>query len=145
MVVDLKSISARLDSLREYLALLKEAQKMSLSAFKKDPKNHYTVERALQLAIECCHNIANHLISELDMERPDKYESVFEILGKNDIIPAAFAKRLVLMARFRNLLVHEYTEIKLDRVYEILKDDLGDFETFAKHIIRFLEREKGKK
>ena len=50
MVLDLKSISARLDKLREYLALLKEAQKMSLSVFKKDPRNYYTVERALQLA-----------------------------------------------------------------------------------------------
>ena len=65
MVLDLKSISARLDKLREYLALLKEAQKMSLSVFKKDPRNYYTVERALQLAIECCHDIGNHLISEL--------------------------------------------------------------------------------
>lgn len=140
MALDLKSISARLDKLRGYLALLKEAQKMDLDTFKGDPKNYYTVERALQLAIERCHDIANHLISQLDMERPDKYETVFEILGKNGVVPAGFGKKLVSMARFRNLLVHEYMEIDLDRVYEILKTKLRDFEMFARHIVTFLEK-----
>ncbi len=141
MVIDAASINARLDKLREQIVLLNEAKKLGLGDFKKDPRNYYTVERAFQLAIEASHDIANHLISSLDMERPDKYESVFSIIEDNKVIPEGFGEVLKDMARFRNLLVHEYLKIDLDRVYEILQSKIGDLEQFAKYIVKFLENQ----
>ena len=45
------------------------------------------------------------------------------------------------MARFRNLLVHEYAEIDVTRVWEIVTTDLGDIEQFLQVIARTLESE----
>ena len=43
------------------------------------------------------------------------------------------------MAGFRNLLVHEYMQIDLDRVYDLLQNHLGDFRTFVYCIGEFLK------
>ncbi len=42
------------------------------------------------------------------------------------------------MARFHNILVHLYLQVRLDLVYEILLNSLGDLDEFAAYIIRFL-------
>lgn len=43
------------------------------------------------------------------------------------------------MARFRNLIVHDYARIDDARVYAILKKRLGDFDAFARAIQAYLE------
>ena len=45
------------------------------------------------------------------------------------------------MARFRNLIVHDYARIDDARVYGILKKRLGDFDAFAEAIRVYLEGE----
>jgi uncharacterized protein YutE (UPF0331/DUF86 family) len=44
------------------------------------------------------------------------------------------------MAGFRNILVHGYIRVDEDRVAQILRDHLGDFEEFSSHILAYLER-----
>ena len=45
-----------------------------------------------------------------------------------------------ILARLKkNALIHEYREILTRRVYDILQNKLGDFNTFAKRIIEYLK------
>ena len=44
------------------------------------------------------------------------------------------------LARFRNILVHEYTRLDNIIVYGILKRRLGDFDEFAQSIASYLSR-----
>jgi len=125
------------------LDFLKALGELSFEEFKGNREHYRTAERSLQITIECCHDIANHIISAFQMERPDRYESVFNILGENGVVPKGFVETLVSMAKFRNLLVHEYLDIKLDRVYEILQQKSSDFEKFAKYVVSFLEKMEG--
>lgn len=143
MDLGLESINERLDKLREEVAFLKgTAQRLSLEEFISVPEHYKSVERTFQIAIECCHDIATHIISAFDMKRPDRYESAFEILGEFGVLPLDFACVLVGMARFRNLLTHEYLKVKLNIVYEKLQNNLSDFDKFAKYVVEFLEKEK---
>ena len=43
------------------------------------------------------------------------------------------------MAKFRNRLVHLYSEIDNEYIYEIIKSDLGDFTKFKKSIAKQLK------
>jgi uncharacterized protein YutE (UPF0331/DUF86 family) len=47
---------------------------------------------------------------------------------------------LLDMARFRNLIVHDYARIDDAQVYGILKKRLGDFDAFARAIQTYLEK-----
>jgi len=44
------------------------------------------------------------------------------------------------MIGLRNLIIHEYLRIDLDKVYQMIQRNLDDFTEFAEHIQVFLER-----
>lgn len=44
------------------------------------------------------------------------------------------------MAGFRNVLIHEYRDILIDKVYDILRNRLSDFYDFAQTILDYLEK-----
>ena len=55
-------------------------------------------------------------------------------------MPPEFADKFRGVAGFRNVLVHGYRGVKLERVHELLHSGLDDFAEFAKHVERFLRR-----
>lgn len=114
-------------------------QDVSLDEYLDDDNIQAIVERRLQLAIQVCMDIGNYLIGQLGISVPDEQENVFLALGREGILSADLAKRMVGMVRFRNILVHDYLEIDSHIVYRNLAEDLGDFDQFAQQIIaRFL-------
>ncbi|MFN3331829.1 MAG: HepT-like ribonuclease domain-containing protein [Caldilinea sp.] len=44
---------------------------------------------------------------------------MFPKLAESDVLPEALAERLVVMAKFRNVLVHLYLEIETERTLSI--------------------------
>lgn len=138
-MVNPEVIAARLGRLREYLGYLKALKKHSYRQFANSPFIRGSVERYLQLAIECCLDLGNHLIADRGLRRAQDYKEVFLILGEVKILPKAFAKRIALMGGFRNILVHDYLRIDPRKVYEVLQHQLSDFERFARLMARFLD------
>jgi uncharacterized protein YutE (UPF0331/DUF86 family) len=57
---------------------------------------------------------------------------------KNEIL----SKLERLQEYVKNILVHMYAEVDVEMVYEILQNNLGDFDEFAKYIAGHLEIEK---
>lgn len=98
-----------------------------------------TGERQLQVAIQAAIDIGQYILSEKGVAPARDYADVFGQLAEIGVLPVSFAGRMAAMARFRNVLVHLYVEVDLDRVYGYIQKDLGDFETFASHIAAYLE------
>ena len=48
--------------------------------------------------------------------------------------------RIKGMVNFRNIFIHEYVEIDSEKVYKVLKQCLGDFNDFARAIVKFLDK-----
>ena len=131
-------IAARLGRLREYVRILKAIQRYSLESFKNDVFIHATAERYLQLAIECVLDIGNYVISDRGFRKPDTYAEIFDILLENKIIPKKLFKELEGMSAFRNVLVHDYLQIDLDKVYDILHKRLPSLEKLGAAFSRLL-------
>jgi len=133
-------ITAKLSKLREYQRFLKELQTTSLDGFVSDFKIRGAVERYLQVSIECVVDIGNEIISALQLQRPERYRDIPYIMAKAKVIPKTFAETVASMIGFRNLLVHDYASINQNLVYEFLQTKLPDFETFTKHITKWLTK-----
>jgi uncharacterized protein YutE (UPF0331/DUF86 family) len=103
-----------------------------------DPVPLGSAERYLQVAIEACLDIANHIIAAERLRPPKDYADVFSVLQEADLIPAEFLPALQRMARFRNRLVHLYWDVDAETIYEILQARLDDFDRFKGHILAFL-------
>jgi len=98
----------------------------------------------LQLSIECVIDIGQIIISGLRLPRPEEARDVIEILGKNKIIPLSFSKHFSSVAGFRNILVHEYAKVNINKLYEHLRNDLKDFDFYIRHIVKFIELKEAK-
>lgn len=123
-MVERELIATRLERLREYVITLKAIRKNGLEKFKADVFIHATAERYLQLSIECLIDIGNHIISDRGYRKPDTYAEVFEILTDEKVISKSLLRELEGMSAFRNILVHDYLRLDLDKVYAILQEKL---------------------
>jgi len=61
---------------------------------------------------------------------PKDYADCFVVLKELSVITEELSERLGHMARFRNLVVHLYWEVDDERVFELIKRNLGDLEEF---------------
>lgn len=121
------------------LKKLRELAKLEYEEFSESQTFPDLAERNLQIAIQCLLDIGNHIIAEEGFKPPDRNEDIFKILGEEGIIPISFASRIEGMASFRNILVHDYLEIDIQKVYHHLTNYLEDFREFARHIIKYIE------
>jgi len=117
-------VAARLKRLQQYLQTLREVQKFDLQRFKNDPFIHGTAERNLHLAIECLLDIGNHIIADRGYHKPDTYAEIIEVLAKEGVVPQGLCQNMAGMAAFRNVLVHDYVNLDLDVVYQVIQGQL---------------------
>lgn len=141
-MVDIESIATRFKHLKDYLKILEELKRIKENTFISDYHYFGLAERYLQLAIECILDVGNMLIISLDLRKPSDKQEVIDILEEAKIIPSLLATRLSGVARFRNLLVHEYVKIDRIMVYKILNTKIPELADFAKSITRYLKKKK---
>lgn len=92
------------------------------------------------MAIQASLDIGSILLSHSTTDVPKEYAEIFPALAAIGVLPADFAARLVTMAKFRNVLVHMYAEIDLDRLYAYVQNDLEDFTRFTQYVAVYLQR-----
>lgn len=141
-MIDYTDISSKLEKLQEYMGYLKEYQNKTLKELKSDHTLQGAVLHYLQLTIECAIDVGELLISALKLRKPEEAREVIFILAENKIIPDEFAKSFAAVAGFRNILVHEYTKVDLDKVYYYLQKKLNDFDYYAKSVANFVKSQK---
>jgi uncharacterized protein YutE (UPF0331/DUF86 family) len=122
----------RLSALEEYLADLDEISKdLDWSKFKNDKIIRRYVERTLQMAAEACLDIANHIISYEGYREPEDNKDVFEVLSENNVIAEDLRDKLIKMAKFRNVIVHDYLKVDSEIVYAVLTKHCDDIAMYA--------------
>ena len=131
-------IERRLDRLRECSSKLEPFREKAREEFEKDPYLRDIVERNLEVAIQCCIDMAHRVISIEEAVKPTDYYEGFIILGQLKVLPMDFSKRIAAMAGFRNILVHEYVGLDWDEVYRNLQNmsDLYEFAEFVRGWMR---------
>lgn len=123
----------KLDQLMENLLELKEIGKED---FLSNYKNYFTAQRALEISINICIDIGNHIVTLNNKEKPETFTDIIEILAKHEIISNELKTHFIKMVRFRNLLGHFYLEIDNNIIYNILQNNLKNFDSFKEAILR---------
>lgn len=135
-MVSIEKIAQKFLQLDEYLGILRSISKTSVEAFLKDKIVIGSAKYYLQVSIECCLDVANHVIASEHFRAPRDYADSFMVIEEEGIVARELGQRLRQMAKFRNRLVHLYGEIDDAYVYEFMKEDLKDIEEFKSIIIK---------
>ena len=143
MKIDQDIIEAKLDIIERNLVFLNEFKGMDYDDFAGSYKNVQSAKYSLLEIIECCIDIASHIIAVRGLGRAEEYREMFFLLGERSIIDKALAERLGDMAGFRNLLVHRYGEVDNEHVLEMIESELEDVVAFEGAVARFMDCEVG--
>jgi uncharacterized protein YutE (UPF0331/DUF86 family) len=135
-VVSVEKITDKLKQLDEFLAILKDMRKASRDEFLNDKILMGSAKYYLQVSIECCLDIANHIIAAECFRAPKDYADSFKVLEENQVLDENLGIKLRQMAKFRNRLVHLYGEIDDAYVYQFIEKDLQDILAFKSLIAR---------
>ena len=73
---------------------------------------------------------------------PKNIRDSFKILAEHQIISADIEKNLYKMIGFRNILVHEYQQLDLNVMANIIKNNLNDLLLFTDCIFDYINHQK---
>lgn len=132
----LRTLLERIDRKR---GRLKRYGEMSLADYLRDAERIDASKYLLLTAIEDALAAANHVIASEGLRTPVDYADAFRSLADASLLEHELADRLQQMARFRNLLVHVYTEVDDRRVHEFLRSDIADLERFVQAMALLVE------
>ncbi len=139
-MADRDRVDQLLALLAGYVRILRDLSAVSAEEFSAEPRNYGSGERFLQLAIETALSVGHHIIASAGFEQPTSYADVFRVLGTEGVLQPDFADTLAPMARMRNRLVHIYEDVEPERVHELLRTRLQDFDEFAAAVSEYLDR-----
>jgi uncharacterized protein YutE (UPF0331/DUF86 family) len=135
-MVSIEKVILKFQRLDEFLSILRKISKTPKESFLTDKILIGSAKYYLQVSIECCLNVANHIIASEKLRAPRDYSDSFMVIQEEKLISSGLGNRLRQMAKFRNRLVHLYGEIEDAYVYEYIKEDLKDIEKFKLIIIK---------
>lgn len=137
-MIDTTLIRKKLGELETYILTLERLRSYSLKELLEDRAKAWSVEHGLQIAVQTVIDTGNNILAALGEHEIEDYVDVIDKLGEQDVIPKAFSQAIRGMAGFRNILVHEYAAVDLEKVYHVLQNQLDDFRQFAKYIDAYL-------
>ena len=135
-MVDKALIFRKIASLAEYRKQIGEYSALTIEQYRCDWKTQRIVERTLQMMIELCADIANHVISDDGLRTPETYADTFRVLAENSVITPEQLTVMEKMAKFRNIVVHQYETVDAEIVILVLRRHLIDFDHFSDSIIK---------
>ena len=138
-MVDKALVLKKLTELEEYLKQVREFSGISLEEYSKDWKAQRIIERTLQMMIEVCVDIANHIISDKECRIPKSYADTFRVLYEEKFLEKELFETMERMAKFRNIVVHHYDKVDEAIVVGILKKHLDDFLHYRDGILKLLK------
>jgi len=138
-MVDQATLAGILGNMRGYLEKLLMLRAYAKEEFLADFTKVESTKHLLQVTIECCLDIAHHIVADEGYRTARDYYDTFAVLHENGVLPSDLMPTLRRMVSFRNRVVHLYWNVDDAAVYRILQDHLPDFETFTRHILSFTQ------
>jgi len=137
-MIDRDLVLAKAGSVKRHIDRIKAKSVADMAIFLRDLDRQESVAFNMHLAIQNCMDIAAHIISEEGMGLPSSAGDMFFLLHENGYLSAELAERMVKAVGFRNLLVHEYEKIDLQRLHQAAEKNIDDLMLFLSSIFRKL-------
>lgn len=138
-MVDREIIIAKASSVKRHLERVKKKVNVDLQTFLGDLDCQEIILFNLQMAVQNCIDIAAHIISEEGFGVPGSNNEMFYLLEENQYLSTEITEKMVKAVGFRNLIVHEYTKIEINQVYETARNDIKDIYHYLKEVFRKLD------
>jgi uncharacterized protein YutE (UPF0331/DUF86 family) len=138
LVLKPEAVRERLLRLEDVISRLEELGGLDAPRVRENFRDAWAVERGLQLASEIVFDVGNHVLSAHFGKSAQDYEDIIAQLGAVGVISVSTREGLKGLGGFRNILVHGYLRIDLDRVIAHLHDAPARFSAFSRDVRRWM-------
>jgi uncharacterized protein YutE (UPF0331/DUF86 family) len=139
--MDQEVVDKHLQDLAAMVAHLRSYHQLTQTELEANTTHLLALQHALQRAIQNLLDVAMHVLASQGINDWEDYRGAIIKLGDIGIMPAPFAGRISGMAHVRNILVHAYTEMEMDILWDLVQNRLDDFDQFSRYIIDSIEKE----
>lgn len=112
--------------------------------FENELTTNFTKQDAIilniQRACETSIDLATRVIRLKHLGMPQSSRDVFVLLEQAGIIETDLSRKLQAMVGFRNIAIHNYTQLNLAIVKSIIENNLTDFLQFTKTVLEKLSK-----
>ena len=112
----------------------------SVSELEKDSIRLRALRDAAFVAIQSAIDVGARIISQMGWPKPEVYRQIFYILREKGVIPSDVGEKMMDLAAFRNVLVHLYWRLQMERLFRFLKEDYRYISEFRRAILEFIQR-----
>ncbi len=112
-------------------------EKVSFEDIKKNKPDEWSIRYGLFESIQIVIDIACHIVSKYNLGNPKSYAECIEILESEKYIDSTLSGKLKGMIGFRNILIHDYIQIELKKLYGML-NNIDDFKNFISAIKQYI-------
>jgi len=130
----------RLQNLEENIASLQQMRKThTLEDMKKNKFDEWALRYGLFESIQIIIDLSCHLSAKYNLGVSRTYVECIERLERFEYIDTGLAKSLIASIGLRNMLIHEYVKINIERLYGYL-ELIEDFSNYVKAISEYIDR-----
>lgn len=135
-MVDIERLQQKAAYIHEQLSGINNLlQRKSQSEILLDPWLQKGLKYSLQTAVEAMIDMAYHVAVKKFHHAPEDARDAFRVLAEKGVIAPDRLPVYNAMVGFRNRVVHGYQDVTPERVYEIARYELDDFERFLREIL----------
>lgn len=127
-------IENKISYLLKRLAGAKKFQSSRFDDLQKDDVLKSAVERELYVIAQAVVDVAEATVALKNLRKPTTMREGIEILGEAGILPKEFIKKFIGLVGFRNALAHDYEDLNLEVVYDVLQNKLTQVEEFITYL-----------
>ena len=112
-------------------------QKFTIEDIKENKLDEWSLRYGIFESIQIIIDISCHISGKYNLGVAKTYTAYMQNLVNQNYIDKNLAKKLILAIGLRNLLIHEYVEIDVEKLYGFLKFT-DDFSQFIKDIKEYV-------
>ena len=127
----------RLKNLEDNIATLKSLQQKPLQDIKDDKLMQWSLRYGIFESIQIIIDISCHIANKYNLGTSNSYSECIENLHKYKYISKELESSLIAAIGLRNILIHEYVKIDIDKLYSFL-ELIGDFKEFINEIKEYI-------
>lgn len=141
-MVDQDILIAKVNNIQNSLSRIHTMTKPPHQSLLNDLTVQDVVVLNLQRAVQAVIDIAAHVVSSEKFGVPQSQKDLFVTLEKNKIISHSLSQAMQKMVGFRNIAVHDYSQIDPHILVSVVEKHLGELEEFYTAILSYRQQQQ---
>ena len=137
-MINKQFINERLLLINSFLKELQDLSTLDKNSFLSQKRNTAAAESFLRRTLEAIFDIGRHILAKTDhIDLSTEYKSIARGLIEIDFVDKKLGGTLILMAGYRNRLVHMYNIISDKELFQVIQSNMKDIENFVSEVKKY--------